>query len=85
MYGVHWRVRYITTKILTAMNEEQLRWTVFLVVGRLLDTNEREVPNVDPSVARGAGKDSRVVRRPCDVQNLVCVRLEDVQLAVWYS
>ena len=43
------------------MNEEQLRRAIFLIVGRLLNANEREVPNVDASVARSAREDGRIV------------------------
>lgn len=48
----------------TSVNEQQLRWPVFLIIRRLLLPDERQIPDVYPPVARCGGEDCGVVGRP---------------------
>lgn len=63
----------------TAVNEHQLRGSVLLIVGCLLDANLREIPNVDTSVTSSGCENGWVVGRPSHVEDLVGVSLESMQ------
>ena len=70
---------------MSPMHEQQLRRSIVRIVGRLLLSDLGDVPDVDPSVRGGGREDGLGVRRPRELDDLVCVRLERVQLLGEFS
>ena len=67
------------------MYEQQLRWSVFLVIRCLFNANLIQIPNVDPSVTRRRHEDGGVMWRPGEAQDLISVGLECVNASCWFT
>ena len=67
------------------MYEQQLRWSVFLVIGCLLDPNLVQVPNVNSPVTRRRRKDCGIVWRPREAQDFISMGLKCVNTRCWFT
>lgn len=62
------------------MDEQELGRTIFLILGRLFESDLRDVPEVDTTVAGGRGEDGLVRGRPRELLDFFLVRFEGVKL-----
>ena len=67
------------------MYEQQLRWPIFLIIGRLFDPDLIQIPNVDSSVTRSRRKDRGIVWRPRETQDFIGMGLECVNTGRWFT
>lgn len=61
------------------MDKQQLRRAVIRIIRRLLLSDLRNVPDVDPPVGRGGREHGLIVGRPCELDDFVRVGLERVE------
>lgn len=64
--GVPWEVGDLSC--VTAVNEQQFRWTILSILWRLLLSDFTEVPHVESPVCATGGQDGFIMRRPLDLK-----------------